>query len=99
MILRARRPGFGFIDTRSAGAALWEFTHPGQVQAEYEAVGKTPPSYGEIWEGAAQDVTTAARESFSNAGEAALVAVDLAKFAAIAAGIVLVLYLLDKRRK
>lgn len=32
----------------SIGAALWEYLHPSEVQAEYVAMGQTPPSTAEI---------------------------------------------------
>lgn len=32
----------------SLGAALWEYLHPAEVQAEYVALGQTPPSAAEI---------------------------------------------------
>lgn len=44
----------------SFGAALFELTHPFTVQAEYEAVGKTPPPVTEIMSQAVSDMETQA---------------------------------------
>lgn len=89
-------------DTRSFGAAVWEFLNPAQVQREYEAVGKPIPTYGDIYEAALNDAITAARESARNAAEAAErgvgAALDVGKFALTAAAIVAVLYLFDSNR-
>jgi hypothetical protein len=40
------------------GAALWAFFHPGQVQKEYVAVGKPPPTVDEIMSSAVTDMET-----------------------------------------
>lgn len=49
-------------DERSFGAALWELSHPGQVQDEYRAIGKVPPSYVDIWGFAMDDAMLAAEQ-------------------------------------
>lgn len=68
----------------SFGGDVWEMLHPGQVQREYEAVGKTAPSKIEIVTGAAYDAARDAREGASENFEKLL---KLAKWTAILAGV------------
>lgn len=97
---RARR--FGYVDTRSTGAAIWEMLHPEQVQREYQAVGQPVPSYGEIYSNALNDAISAARESASNVGEAAQAAaegaVKVGSFAMIAIALAAVVFLLERKK-
>lgn len=102
-VYRRRLRGLGYTDTRSVGASIWEFLHPGTVQREFEAVGKSVPGYGEIWESAADDAITAARETAGNVAEsaqaAAAGAMSVARYALIGAGIYLALQLLGQKRR
>lgn len=68
---RQRMDGLGADDTRSIGAALWEMLHPGQVQEEYQAVGKDAPSYSSIVGSAFDDAMTAAYEGQQQVKEGA----------------------------
>ncbi len=69
-------PGF------SIGASLWELLHPGQVQAEYQAEGKPPPSVSDVMDTALTNISQRAQEnvqsavrSVANAGKIILVGV------------------------
>lgn len=53
----------GVPDNWSFGASLWEFLHPGTVQAEDAAIGQTPRDYFEIWDGAFYGMASAAEET------------------------------------
>ncbi len=90
----------GADDTRSIGAAFWEFTHPGQVQEEYKAVGKPPPSYAEIISNAAGDFFTAAAEGEQQLKEDAKVvasgAYSTLKIVAVIAVAIAAIYLADR---
>ena len=98
MIFRGRRRGrrIGYTaDTRSVGAAAWEFLHPFTVQEEYAAVGKPAPGALDIMGDAVSDAATAGSESVTNIGAGAL---DVVRFLGIAAGVVLVMYLFGDRK-
>lgn len=58
-------------DTRSFGAAVWEFFHPGQVRAEAAAMGKDAPSNTQVWGTAIDDMIGAEAETMHNLGETA----------------------------
>lgn len=49
------------------GGSIWEFFHPYQVQEEYRAVGKEPPSLLNIMTTAADDVQEQAAEQAKKA--------------------------------
>lgn len=92
--------GLGADDTRSIGAALWEFFNPGKVQEEYRAVGKDAPSYTDIWGNAFDDAMTAGAEGVYSVKEGAAKAADYGKdvlklVAVIATGVAIV-YVLDR---
>jgi hypothetical protein len=95
------RKRFGYADTRSVGAAIWEATHPDQVRAESRALGLPEPSYADILSGAADDAITAARESVANvqeaAGNIATEAVNVGKLALVAIIVAGVVYLMDNK--
>ena len=72
----ASSPGFDI------GASVWELFHPGQVQAEYQAEGKPPPSVSDVWDTALTNVSQRTQEnvqsavrSVANAGKIILVGV------------------------
>lgn len=48
------------------GGDVWEWIHAGQVQQEYEAVGKVAPTIDEIREGAATDIGERVTEGVQN---------------------------------
>jgi hypothetical protein len=53
----ARATGLGqYAPWGRVGGDVWEWIHAGQVQKEYEAVGKTAPTIEEIREGALTDI-------------------------------------------
>ena len=62
--------------TPDIGASMWEFFHPGQVQSEYEAAGKTVPSAVDIMGEALDTAAQKAAENVQTIESAAGVAVQ-----------------------
>src|SRR6266700_5774184 len=68
----------GVAGTQSIGASLFELLHPFTVRAEYEAVGKPPPSVSDVFDEALTNVSQRAEEnvrSVVNAGKLVLVSI------------------------
>lgn len=90
----------GADDTRSFGAALWEFLNPGTVQAEYRAVGQEVPSVFKVWGSAFDDAMTAGYEAEQALGERAAQAgaggMQMLKLVAIIATGAAIIYVLDR---
>lgn len=97
---RATFGSLGADDTRSIGAALFEFLNPGKVQAEYEAVGKEAPSVFQVWGGAFDDAMTAGYEAEQGlketAAQAGAAGMSVLKLVAVIATGVAIVYVLDR---
>lgn len=93
---RLARLGQGQFE--SFGASLWEWLHPEQRAAEYEAVGKEAPEPVTIF-----DVAQAAREDVLEtaqaAGEQLTSGLKLARNALIGGAVLYALYLFSKGRR
>ena len=88
-----------FDPAETIGGDIWEFLHPGQVQDEYSAVGKEPPTITEIMSGDISQASDIAGQNIQQAAQNVVSAVTGLTQYVIIGGALYLLYRLTKGKR